>query len=57
MITYKQIDFFEQGLIQKLLKNSYQGLFQYFPNEKRRLYDQWEQEDSEFKKPRCQIDK
>jgi hypothetical protein len=42
MITHKPIGFFEQGLIQKLLKNSYQDFFQYFPNEKQRLYDHWE---------------
>jgi ribosomal protein S18 acetylase RimI-like enzyme len=47
MIIYKPIDFFEPGLIQKLLKKSYQDLFQYFPNEKQRLYKQWEHEDKE----------
>jgi Acetyltransferase (GNAT) family. len=47
MITHKPIDFFEQGLIQKLLKDSYKNLFQYFPDEKQRLYDQWEREDKE----------
>ena len=52
MITYKQIDFFEQGIILKLLKKSYQGLFQYFPDENRSLYDESEQEDKEaFKNP------
>ena len=47
MITYKEIDFFKQGIIENLLKNSYKDLFRYFPNEKRRLYDQWEREDKD----------
>jgi ribosomal protein S18 acetylase RimI-like enzyme len=47
MITYKPIGFFEQGIIQKLLKNSYEDLFQYFPDERQRLYNQWEREDKE----------
>jgi len=47
MISHKPIEFFEKGLIQKLLKNSYKDLFKYFPDEKRRLYDQWEREDRE----------
>lgn len=47
MIEYKPIDLFEPGLIEKLLKSSYKDLFRWFPNEKQRLYDQWEQEDKE----------
>ena len=47
MITHKPIYFFDPGIIQRLLKITYNDLFQYFPNEKRRLYDQQEPEDNE----------
>jgi GNAT superfamily N-acetyltransferase len=47
MIEYKPIDLFEPGLIEKLLKSSYKDFFRWFPNEKQRLYDQWEREDKE----------
>jgi GNAT superfamily N-acetyltransferase len=47
MITHKPIGFFEKGLIQKLLKNSYRDLLTFFPDEKQRLYGQWEREDIE----------
>jgi GNAT superfamily N-acetyltransferase len=45
MITYKPINDFKQGLIQKLITNCYKGLIEYFPDEKQRFYCQWEQED------------
>jgi GNAT superfamily N-acetyltransferase len=45
MITYKPIEFFERGIIQKLIKKCYEDLFHYFPDEKLRLYKHWEQED------------
>jgi len=52
MISYKTIDYFKPGIIQRLIKNSYQHLIPYFPAEKERFYKQWEQEDKNaFKNP------
>ena len=45
MVLYKTIDSFNPGIIERLLKESYNGLLNYFPTEKQRLYDQWEKED------------
>lgn len=45
MIEYKTIDNFKPGLIQGLMKTSYKGLIDYFPDEKQKLYQQWEKED------------
>lgn len=47
MILYKPIDYFKPGDIQKLIKLSYQDLFKYFPNERDKLYEQWEKEDKD----------
>lgn len=45
MIEFKTIRDFKPGQIQKLTKNCYHGLIEYFPNEKNRLYHKWEYED------------
>ena len=45
MINFKPINNFKPGQIHKLVKICYQGLIEYFPNEKQRLYHQWENED------------
>jgi GNAT superfamily N-acetyltransferase len=45
MISYKTIDNFKPGLILQIIKASYQDLIGYFPDEKQRLYSQWEKED------------
>ena len=47
MIIYKPIFLLEKGTIQKILKTCYQDFFFYFPNEKRKLYGQWEKEDED----------
>jgi GNAT superfamily N-acetyltransferase len=47
MINFKTIDNFKPGLIQSILKNSYAEFIECFPNEKEKLYKQWEQEDSD----------
>jgi GNAT superfamily N-acetyltransferase len=47
MIEYRTIDNFGSGLIEKLLKTSYQRLIDCFPDEKQRFYRQWEKEDNE----------
>lgn len=47
MTEYGNIDKFRSGLIEKLLKTSYQRLIDYFPDEKQRFYSQWEKEDYE----------
>ncbi len=47
MIDFKEIDNFKPGLIEQLLKTCYKGLIDYFPEEKQRLFCQWEKEDSE----------
>jgi len=45
MIEFRPITNFKPGKIQELIKNCYRGLIEYFPNEKNRLYHQWENED------------
>jgi GNAT superfamily N-acetyltransferase len=47
MVSYKPISFFEKGILQKILKASYQDFFIYFPNEKKNLYQLWEREEEE----------
>ncbi|HEY5125340.1 MAG TPA: GNAT family N-acetyltransferase, partial [Ignavibacteria bacterium] len=47
MINYKTIDNFKPGLIQKIIKTSYKQLIDFFPDEKQKLYDQWEKEDKD----------
>jgi|WetSurSiteA1Bulk_404760.scaffolds.fasta_scaffold121065_1 hypothetical protein len=47
MIDFKEINNFKPGLIEQLLKICYKGLIDYFPNEKQRLFCQWEKEDSD----------
>ncbi|HEY4789362.1 MAG TPA: GNAT family N-acetyltransferase [Bacteroidales bacterium] len=46
MIDFKTIDNFKPGLIQNLLKKSYAGLIECFPDDKEKFYKQWEQEDN-----------
>ena len=45
MIEFKPITDFKPGQIQELIKNCYSGMIEHFPNEKKRLYHQWENED------------
>lgn len=45
MIDFKTIDNFNPGLIENLLKRSYAGFIDCFPDDKEKLYMQWEQED------------
>ena len=45
MIKFKTIENFKPGLIQSLLKKSYAGFIDCFPNDKEKFYKQWEQED------------
>lgn len=47
MISYKKINAFRPGDIQRLLKESYQDLIAYFPFEKDNFYNQWEKEDND----------
>lgn len=47
MINFKTIENFSPGIIQKIIKTSYKGLIDYFPDAKQRLFLQWEKEDSE----------
>ncbi len=47
IVTYKPITCFKKGTIQKILKASYQDFFIYFPDQKKNLYHQWEQEEEE----------
>jgi len=45
MVDFKTIDKFKPGLIHSLLKISYAGFIERFPDEKEKSYTQWEQED------------
>ncbi|MFW9973271.1 MAG: GNAT family N-acetyltransferase [Candidatus Odinarchaeota archaeon] len=45
MIEFKPITDYKPGQIQELTKNCYRGLIEYFPNERNRLYNQWEDKD------------
>jgi hypothetical protein len=47
MIEFKEIDNYRPGIIEKILKSSYKGLVEFFPNEKQRFFLQWEKEDRE----------
>ena len=44
-MEFKPITDFKPGQIQELTKNCYRGFIEYFPDEKNRLYHQWENED------------
>src|SRR5690554_2293590 len=45
MIEFKPITDFKPGQIQQMTKICYRDLIEYYPNEKDRLYHQWENED------------
>jgi GNAT superfamily N-acetyltransferase len=47
MIEFKNINDFKPGIIQRLIKESYAQLINYFPGEKAKFYKQWEQEDKD----------
>ena len=46
MIEFKPLTDYQPGQIQELIKKCYSELFDYSPNEKNRLYRQWENEDN-----------
>jgi GNAT superfamily N-acetyltransferase len=45
MLTFKAIENFKPGQIQDIIKMSYAGFIEFFPQQKEKLYNQWEQED------------
>ena len=45
MISYKTIESFKPGIIERLLRESYFDLIDYFPTNKIRLFQQWKKED------------
>jgi len=47
IVTFKPISSFKKGIIQKILKASYQDFFIYFPEQRKNQYLQWEQEEEE----------